>query len=943
MRTRWPRWSAVGGALLLGSLTVGLAGSCAGNQTAAPLRALQSAGPTAFLCLGAPDDPDRLRPLTDCDASRTATLDDFSIPHLYGFVTQPITGEVAVVDLTTEQDAVLDVDASVPGASFLPVGAQPTDIVSTPGGAAVFVSVAEPRFEGIYGLPADDTRDGAPRLTSWPVCALPAAPGEMLLLVDPADPATGAVRPRCDRAFGDDEQDPGCEGVDHCHGDLEEDAARAGHPGRYKLAVTLPDAGGVAIIDAQDILDQEAGAYEDCPIDRWVPFDVMSLPAPPAPPTADDAACVPEELATASDAAGFVPLPGGMSFDGERVLYVADRSAPVIHRLDLPTPCEPAEVTPLATRSDDDPSRVVTTRRVAVSPLTRELRRFLYAVDERDGSVLVYDVSDGSNDTEPVRRADPVLNPFQPADRIRFGAPPRDIVILELEANAVNDATGATLPLRCDPRPSADGTPAATYRTSDDLTTGARPRSLRGVFAFVVLASGDVVVIDVDDYDDACRGPTDQSVDEGCERDASGLATSGEYSCRAVSPHEPRSAVFLLTEEGLVDNEPGLNNFPLLFDPDGAVLQLDDVPEGTIPRMRATLDRFDPEVATSVVVGSARETISRAPDTGGLLIDGVEGLDRAQHTLVMNREDPRAHILTQGFTVTYEGPLPGFGGRFAALTDGEDGTYELLEPSSQFCRRGVRPEAVWLAIANAEGLSADEAAATAAARADYVQIVSSPPVEADPYWTGQSACTFNQCQQTFGTNDSPLTSRDFRITEATEERLSLEPRDDAAPATDVTCCFPGVIEFAVRSGNQWTVIGDQVGFLHRMTTDEEGRCRPSCDPDLARRTGRVLESPVDTAVRDGDGFRNPFFRFTINAITADGTTVSQRDMRFTFATRNAFAPLSLNVAEIANDGDVQPTAVRFLPATGDLVVSDGSLQGIILLNAASLTFTRQYN
>jgi len=313
--------------------------------------------------------------------------------------------------------------------------------------------------------------------------------------------------------------------------------------------------------------------------------------------------------------------------------------------------------------------------------------------------------------------------------------------------------------------------------------------------------------------------------------------------------------------------------------------------------------------------------------------------------LAMNLEDPRVHILNQGWTVSYEGSLPGFGGRFGVLTDLGDGTFELLDPSSRFCGRGVRPRTAWEPILTDEGQSAEEAAAAAPDLADYVQIISSFPVESDVYWGSQNQCSFNQCQQVYGTRDNPLASRDLRIDEATEDRLSLIPRDGAAPDPDVKCCFPGVVEFRVRAGRQWVVVGDQVGFLHHMTTDDEGRCRPSCDPDLALLTGRHRESPVDTTVLDDapGSFRNPFLRFTINAGTGGSGTVSERGQRFTFSTKNPFEPLTLNVAEITNDGDVQPTAVRFLPATGDLVLSDGSLQGIIMLDLDSLTFTRQYN
>src|SRR6185369_8210750 len=97
-------------------------------------------------------------------------------------------GEVAVVDMSTKADSVLDSNPRVPGANFLPIGAQPVDIASTAGSTAAFVGVAEPGREGIFALAAKDIRvcdTCAPKtLSSWPACALPGAPGEMLVVYD---------------------------------------------------------------------------------------------------------------------------------------------------------------------------------------------------------------------------------------------------------------------------------------------------------------------------------------------------------------------------------------------------------------------------------------------------------------------------------------------------------------------------------------------------------------------------------------------------------------------------------------------------------------------------------------------------------------------------------------------------------------------------------------
>ena len=589
-------------------IAIGSAG-CTETPIQVPLNSLSSAGPVSFVCLGSPGErlEDFSRPLSDCTSTRIDEADDYAIPHLYALVTQTLTGEVALVDLTTNSGSVIDQDASVPGSNFLPIGALPTDIVSTPGSMASFVAVSETNFEAIYALPSDMIRatngSSAPRLSSWPACALPATPGRIVLAIDPAD-SGGAIRPGCDLDYGDVDPDAECTGADgevatHCHGDLSNDAAKVGTPGRYKLIVALPSEGGLAVIDAQDILDQEAGAREPCNIERFLPLDVAlpPLPTPPPPPQTD--ACAADNIPDSDPfAKSYTSQPAHLVLDGDQ-LYVADRGAPVIHRLDMATPCDPFELPPLVTYSADDPSRPVFTSRIAVSPLTLDLKRFLYAIDVIDGSVMMFDISDGSTLNLPLIRDNAVFNPSQPLDRLRFNAPPRDVVILQYQNDANDDVTGSTVPIRCEP--TGDG-PGATYRTSDNFESGARPTRLRGVFAFIMLTSGDVVVIDIDDYDAPCRGPRDAEtrMAQGCsapEGEAAGA--SDEYTCNVVVPHQTRAQGFLITRDGIANNEPGLQSLPILNDADGTIIQPDDM--STAPRMRA------PSGANSVIVGNDRE------------------------------------------------------------------------------------------------------------------------------------------------------------------------------------------------------------------------------------------------------------------------------------------------------------------------------------------------
>jgi hypothetical protein len=916
-------------ALILGVLAGATA--CTDTPVQVALRALSSSGPVSFVCLAGPGGgaADVALPLDECTSGRVGEEADFSIPHIYALVTQPNNGEIAVVDLTAEDEPVIDQDPRVPGAGFLPVGAALTDIVSTPGGMASFAAAGEVSYEGIYALPSDMIRGGSPRLTSWPACALPAAPGQMALVLDPAD-ADGAVRPSCDATYGEAEGEVIClrdeefakkaeerNAVAHCHGDLANDARAVGKPGRYKLVVTLPSLGGVAVIDAQSILDGDAGQRLPCDIERWVALEVAPPPLPETPPPSPSATCVPPETGGDLFASAYVPVPAGITLD-DHTLYVADRGAPVIHRIELPTVCEPREVTPLVARSAEDPDRVVHTSRVAVGPLTLDLKKYLYAVDVEDGSTMVFDVSDSGGSPLPLERENAVLNPFQPVDRIRFGAAPRDVVVVQHQNDEVDDDTGSTLPVRCDPDPTSNG-PGTAYRTSEAYDSGAAPGKLRGVFSFSMLQSGDMVVIDVDDYDAPCRGPIDETTLAGCVPPlAEDLARSGEFTCNVVQPHQPRAATFLGANiEGKVRNQPGLRTYPLLFDADGAALQLADEDQDTetnVPRMVSS-------VAGQVVVKDTLEEV----DEQGRSVD-----DPNDHVLFMNLEDARAHILDQDWTATYEGGLPGFGDRFGELVETSTG-FELRDVQSNFCDRGVVSATKLYEEAIEAGTPEAEASEVAFYFADYVQIASETPAEADPYWSGQSECSFLSCNTDFGTVEAPLDTRDLAILEATQDTLQLERRGPEADSP-VKCCFPGVVEFNVRGGDQWVVLGSAVGLLHTMVADDIGRCRPSCDANLGRLNARAFSTPVGA---DLIPFGNPFFRF---GIIADAP---ERDMQFQWSTVGAFQPLALSV--VTNDPDVQPTSIRLLSATGELVVSDGSLQGITLLDLNSLIITRQVN
>jgi hypothetical protein len=133
----------------------------------------------------------------------------------------------------------------------------------------------------------------------------------------------------------------------------------------------------------------------------------------------------------------------------------------------------------------------------------------------------------------------------------------------------------------------------------------------------------------------------------------------------------------------------------------------------------------------------------------------------------------------------------------------------------------------------------------------------------------------------------------------------------------------------VRAARQWVVVGGVSGLLHHVIPDPEtGRCRPSCDPVLSRLNGRAEQNKT---------FINPMFRFVV----ASGEQPSQRGYQFTFTTQNAFPTLAIGLANSDTPTDVNPQSLALVPATGEIAVPDGSLQGLVLVSPDTVAVSRQ--
>jgi hypothetical protein len=985
-------------AVALGS---GLAwAGCSQTLPAVVVRSLERSGRAAFLCIHFPGTPMPGRQLDSCfTPGITPGRYNYFVPHVIALVTQMARGELAIVDVTAE--TVIDVDKSVPGYNFLPTGAMPTDIVATPGGNASFVAVGDPTRPGIFAIPSSklpllvDAK--APTFGSWPACALPpgGVPTEMLIVPDttssPSEP--GGRRAHCDGSPAT----PIPEGAT----DLSIETEMFG---RLKLLAMIPELGAIDVIDVQDLLLREPGSFDPCVVERRV-FLTVDPDLPPiftpdaggadaARPDAGDSADGPTSTdggdASPSDAAapdadaGSIADAGGggpgTSIDGQPEdamcirrltpspppsvrahpyalalsddgrLFVSDDSASVIHVVDVRDPCEAAEKAPLLPVSAADPTRAVVSAAIAVSPLTSEGKRYVYASDvKNNGSLMVFDVSSTSTERTPLYREDRLFNPLEPPDRVPVAAPIESMTFATHEVPLVkpNPETGSPRGIPCDPTNVDD-----PNRPPDDfLSSGAGPRRLRGTFAFLALSNGDLNVFDLDDFDEQCRRPRySDDLALGCLRNrtppptpASGLpSASQEASCKVVERHRPRSMNYFTNAERGGRHAPAMQTYPILYETDGTALSSDPSrSEGVLlPKM------LGPD--TTAQDEGARRLLATVLSSGATPVDGL--LDSTPLTepqanwVAFDLREPRVHS-AQTWTVTYEGALPWFAARRGRL--------QCADPnkSAVECEQGDNPSRLELfdsSVGFCDGGAQGEDMAPAG---DILEITENLPDASDPYWATATLCSRSECEGAFGTLEAPRVlergepvGRDIVIQKSYQGRLSLKPsvarRSDGTPVP-VACCFPYPLLYTIRAGHQWIVTGQVSGFQHRLIPDpsdpNDKACIESCDPVMRLRNGRLVarlpSEPVPKYDDEEGLFRNAQIRFVIWDMDANCMNPPcagrVRDRFFSFQESGGFVPMRFG---LSSSQAVMPQSIRYVQGIQKLAIPDPIANGLMLFS-----------
>jgi hypothetical protein len=1065
---------------LIAIITSAILFACSQTPTSVPVRTFERAQRMDVACMQLYDpnsDPPFQprepigRPQEEC-APVPSDLDGNSFPkQLYAFVTQTARGEVAVVNLSA--GFLVDQSRATPGINFLPVGALPTDIATTPDGKMAFVASAEVNKAAIYGIPtrrllgdtaASDKFESPEKnlsIASWPVCALPQNPGALAVIprhkgAQPAGAADAGVADAGDGGSGSS---------------TDAGAPSTELPAEYDLVVVLPgdrsNSAKVVVIDPRpfrrgglrrtsdgkpdynsDHLANEAptlsdgpvlepGSLAPCPITFAMELagsDVLPKSFAPGPewddgvkyrdggvdltcltptpglscgplpccsdnnpppkefeggvleagasegglPVIDAGACEP---VTGATDAGPVPLDLGpldpprlvsVARD-DQMLYVADEKVPLVHVLDMSTlqkGVAPRELPPYLATSQTDPGRAIQLTQLAVSPPTRDYKRYLYAIDKIEGSILVFDVTDPAKaQRSPLSRPHPELNPFQAPDRIAFSAPVvavafarHDLPLQQLNGVPTPSSASGVL---CNPNHNLDSNPLADlgyfYRAnSTDPGQDIGPRRLRGIFAFATLGNGQVLTIDVDDWDSPCRRPSDMS-----------------QKISDIAPAEPTAAA------GDIDPYHAPNPTPPGGVPDPVVTN-----EAFFPMASPHERRSEVLITNNTTTGNQLPRLqgTQTISSNGIILSqvgmGSEGtplLDVAFAT-----EVPQVHV-DQDWSVTWEGAIPGFDTIPGTLsTDDNSSSLIMSAPSARFCSKGVEDAAQGRLRTESIALALSSRNVSLPARSDrlmtdYIQLTEDLLDPSDDYWNLNQECwdprlstaqlRHDTCQNTYGFASDQNTQRDFPILEAFDDHVRLgrffvnngqrevvyaDP-SNAAQLKLMRCCFHNQVQFKVRTGQLWIAVagavggGPGIGFMSHMTPDDHGRCAPSCEPRESLLNGRVVTIPAElggelrsfgnvNANRNSAlSMRNPMLDIRI-LDGLPGTKPIARDTVYTFSTRGQFRTLTVNIAGASIA--VNPQSMRYIEALGQMAVVDGASQGLVLIDLRAVTVAR---
>lgn len=860
------------------------AGCSSGITPAAP-RAFNRPDRVGFACVDVTSTTDPIiAPLAEC-----RTLTDGTYPvnrRLLALVTQTARGEVAAVDLTAR--TILDSDRRIPGFTFVPVDELPTDIVVpavhascawvSSGGRRTLTAISLQRFRPEHG---DDTADFETRV------ALPSRPARMALSPDertiwlsfPDLSAVGRVA-------------------------IDPDRCTAGAVDLVELSVDVPP--GVV-----------EGPQVDAP--RLCAPDGFELAEPavitPREYVADDPAPRPSELVVDAQATA-MPLTGPPTAPHPELL-VADRNLPLIHRVDMLTgellaplatgaPIRDLAVTPGLPYFYETP---------AAAPGTGREARFLYAIDDVDGTVMVLDISGNPLDPTNTGYGAVISVNVEGAsrpDRISFTGAARavDIVLPNFDPDPTHDPRVGTVETtdRIDPLCDFTRTPLVTPS----------PLNLRGAFAMFAMADASVRVVDLYDLHATCRG---RSFGDGTPPDPDGLADCSSPSVPsdifvAIRRHRPRGGSFLQVPVRLSGSPQFLVG--------GAQLDVED--NGVSGGSTAVLDEIDCPAGLAAVFPLS-------------VADAARGR-------VCTINDPYAAV-TETWVAAWQGTIPNTAST-GNFEDRADGTV-ALETALDVCSRGV------LARAGVELLPVDGEPESPLRGIGGDTIAITTRIS-DTLLRDSTICRGVVGIDNFGQAAEPIviaidsaTARPDDLLEPYTSRLSfsanaslLDPATGLLPAStdpqfgltlgDARDCLGDVlVNFDIRPRGSYVVTGVRstpgaTGFLHRVVRDDvTAEC--VVDPTLPRsRIGRAFH---------GVPFVGPRISFQLS-LPPGTLTILGTELRISVA--GVPAPMGLDLGALSAGGRALalPSEIVWSDLTSHAFVIDPARRGLVELEMAPL-------
>ncbi|MBX7194728.1 MAG: hypothetical protein K1X94_21920 [Sandaracinaceae bacterium] len=432
-------------------------GACSQTPIVATVRTFNRPVQAVLVCLETGSGNPRT--ISDC------TLDSSGVTPtglaMHALVLQEARGEVASVDLVARK--VMDADPAIPGYSFVAVNPLPTAIVvpETTPSCAFVTSAAEDTIEAI-DLHQFRSEGLAAAVEHDPIELAGAATA---MVLDPSEAALWVAMP--ERSSVARIPIEGC-----AFGALEEIA----------LEATVPD----GIVGAPE---------DDRATSRYCPATFTPAPLP---------TIMPREVEPLDVVARPAVLAVG------RELLVGDRALPLIHRVDFAARVPLAPIAAGATIRSLAVTPEVPNSFDATSP---DRSRYVYAVDDADGTVLAVEYSDPASPAFgavlPVGAASSVR-----PDRMPFLTGARTLEVIQPRYDELTPFDNL-----CDPANIPDDIAAPAYST------------LRGVFLAIGMTDSTVRFVDVFDSDAPCRGRV-----EGATEDCTSTSETFVYERR----HHPR-------------------------------------------------------------------------------------------------------------------------------------------------------------------------------------------------------------------------------------------------------------------------------------------------------------------------------------------------------------------------------------------------------------------